>query len=101
MSPMRDLDLFRYELCVDYQNEYHMDKEEAQRFSEAFSLFLKEMTKVNGAIFMNSHWLRENFFDLWNANDPPKMLRACIEYAVSLSALRAQSNKTKKDENAL
>ena len=81
-----NLDLFRYELCCDFRNDYEMDAQEAARFTEGFSLFLREMTKVNGMVFMNSFWLRENFYEMWNRSDPKRMLRDCIEHAMILRA---------------
>ena len=79
---MKPIDLFRHELCINFQHRYEMDKEEADRFHEAFAHFHKIMTEINNQWLLNTVYLDENFFELWNENDPKNMLEICIEHAI-------------------
>ena len=71
-----------YEICTDFQNEYDMSKAEAKNFHEGFGHFLNIMTDVNPELLLNSLWLKEHFFEMWNNMEPQEMLEKCIEHSV-------------------
>ena len=81
--------LFIHELCSDFTNEYDMPKDESKMFHEAFAHFHHAMCDVNGQWLRNQIFLDENFFELWNDNDPNGMFRTVIAEAVKMLAQKA------------
>jgi len=80
---MKNLDLFKHELCIDFSENYVMDKEETERFHEAFSHFHKILTDINGKYLQNAIWLQDNFMDLHNHNNTKEMLEKVIQHGIS------------------
>jgi len=76
------MNLFKHSLCIDFGKIYELDKEEAERFNEAFCHFHKIMTTINGEYIRNALWLQDCFYETWNLNTPKEMLDVCIGYAV-------------------
>ena len=76
-------ELAPHELCTDFRIQHPtMADKEVAYFNEAFSHFHKIMTDANGQWLYNAQYLNENFFLLWNNNEPQEMLNLCLEHAM-------------------